>query len=46
MMNLTRSDVELINFLSDRENIKAFLLTSVVMSLGFKLTENGKWVKI
>jgi hypothetical protein len=39
-------DKDLIEFLSDPDNINKFISVATVMSLGFVLTEDRRWVKL
>jgi len=43
---MKESDKDLVAFLSDPNNVYEFLATATVMSLGFVLTEDGKWSRI
>jgi hypothetical protein len=40
------SDLALIQFLADPDNVNAFIGTAVTMSLGYGLTEDGRWAKL
>jgi hypothetical protein len=40
------SDKEIKQFLADPENVEKFIQVAMTMSLGFVLTEDGRWVKL
>ncbi len=39
-------DIELIQFLADPDNVNSFIGAAITKSLGFSLTEDGKWVRL
>jgi len=45
-MTYTKSDLDLIHFLSDPDNVDKFIATAITESLGYSLTEDGDWVKL
>lgn len=40
------SDLELIKFLADPDNLNRFIGVAITESLGYGLTEEGEWVKL
>jgi len=45
-MTYTKPDLDLIQFLSDPDNVDKFIATAITESLGFDLTEDGRWVRL
>lgn len=43
---MKNSNLELIQFLSDPDNVEDFLKVGMTISLGFSLTEDGEWVRL
>jgi len=39
-------DEDLVNFLADPDNVEKFIGVALADSLGFKLTEDGEWVRL